>query len=109
MIKMSEPSSNSELIAAQNGSWGMFYSFPARLLSYIGAIAISAALFVFPSAIADSAENINHSILTMILVSTSAGFIHGTGFVPRTLLWKLLFSPLFAWPALLFSLIYILF
>lgn len=105
---MSKVKSNLELEQAVNSSWGMFYTFPARLLSYIGAIVITACLFIFPSSIASSADTINHTVLTLVLLGTSAGFIHGSGFVPRTLIWKILFSPLFAWPTLLFSLGYIL-
>lgn len=105
---MNKIAGNPELNEAVNGVWGIFYMFPSRLISYMGAIGITACLFIFPSAIADSAQSINHSVLSLILLSTSAGFIHGSGFVPRNLVWKVLFSPLFIWPAQLFSLYYIL-
>jgi len=101
-------SKNPELEAMQNGRWRMFYTFSARLLSYFGAIVVTGYLFMFPSSIASSAHEVNHLLLTLLLLGTSAGFIHGSGFIPRVLIFKLLFSPIFAWPALIFGVFYIL-
>ena len=101
-------SGNTDLQIMQAGRWGVFYTLPARLLSYAIAIVLTTYLFLFPNVLADSAASINHSLLTLLLLGTSAGFIHGSGFVPRLLIWKLLFSPLFAWPALVFGLWYVL-
>ena len=109
MSKALEPdnsANNPELSEMKDSPWGIFYSFPARLLSYAGAIAVTAYLFMFPSTIASSAANVNHMLLSLLLLGTSAGFIHGSGFVPRMIVWKILFSPLFAWPALIFGLVY---
>lgn len=100
-------SQNPELTEMQDSRWGKFYTFPARLLSYLSAILITGYLFSFPAAIATSANDVNHLLLTLLLLGTSAGFIHGSGFVPRTLIFRLLFSPLFAWPALIFGFIYL--
>ena len=97
---------NAELVEMKNSRWGVFYTFPSRLVSYAGAIIVTSYLFMFPSSIASSAADINHMLLTFLLLGTSAGFIHGSGFVPRMLIWKVLFSPLFAWPALIFGLVY---
>jgi len=100
-------SKNTELVAMQNSRWGMFYTFPARLLSYFSAIVITGYLFIFPTAIVSTEGHVDHLLLTLLLLGTSAGFIHGSGFIPRTLIFKLLFSPLFAWPALVFGFVYL--
>jgi predicted membrane protein len=105
---LEDPSTaNPELDLIKASRWGVFYTLPARLLSYLAAIAITAYLFVFPASIASSANDVNHLLLTLLLLGTSAGFIHGSGFVPQLLIFRILFSPLFAWPALLFGIIYL--
>jgi cyd operon protein YbgE len=98
---------NPELELMQASRWGIFYKFPARLLSYFTAIAITAYLFVSPNSITNAANEVNHLLLTLMLLGTSAGFIHGSGFVPQLLIFRILFSPLFAWPALLFGVVYL--
>ena len=49
----------------------------------------------------DANGHYNHSMLMLVMVGISGGFIHGVGFIPRFWLWKWLFSPYIAWPLMI--------
>jgi predicted membrane protein len=44
-----------------------------------------------------------HAILPLLLTGMSAGFVYGLGMRPRAMAWRLVFSPLIAWPLMAFG------
>jgi cyd operon protein YbgE len=73
------------------------YSFAARSLSFVMAVALSALILIYPKAIASSATEINHGMLSLWMWGIAAGFVHGVGFVPEHWLWRIVFGPQVAW------------
>lgn len=71
-----------------------------RFISMLLALIITALLFIFPGHIAGSLEELNHDYLMLLMLGLSVAFIHGMGFYPRFWLWKIIFSPYFAWGVL---------
>ncbi|MFT0212388.1 cyd operon YbgE family protein [Pseudomonas sp. F1_0610] len=68
-----------------------------RVISWLLATPMCLLLLVHPSAMLDSSGSYSHSLLMFVMLGVSGGFIHGVGFHPRHIIWKLLFHPLLAW------------
>jgi len=91
---------NADLQRMQVGAWwGLFYAAPFRTLSLLAALGLTAFILIYPKALVVAGQ-VNHGLLGLLMTGVAAGFVHGSGFVPRMLLWRLLFSPLVAWPLL---------
>lgn len=71
------------------------------IVSFMLALPLAAILLVYPSLMLDENGHYNHSILMLVMLGISGGFIYGVGFVPRWWLWKWLFSPLVSWPLMI--------
>ncbi len=71
-------------------------SWALRLVSLLLALTVSGLIFTYPKALGHA----NHGLLMLVMLGVSAGFVHGVGFVPRHLFWRMLFSPLIAWGAM---------
>jgi cyd operon protein YbgE len=58
------------------------------------AIALSIMLVgtLYPPLMADAAGRADHALASALMWAMSAGFVHGVGFVPRRLAWRLLFG-----------------
>lgn len=78
------------------------------LLSFLFAVPLAGVLLFHPALMLDDQGHYNHSLLMLVMVGISGGFIHGVGFIPRFWLWKWLFSPIVAYPLMLLG-YYILF
>jgi predicted membrane protein len=39
-----------------------------------------------------------HTIVSLVMLGMSAGFVHGLGMQPKAAIWRLAFSPWTAWP-----------
>ena len=70
---------------------------PLRLLSLALAIALSVLVLVYPRAVASSVSDVRHGLLSMMMWGIAAGFVHGVGFVPRLLPWRIAFHPITGW------------
>ena len=70
-------------------------------ISFLLALPLAAVLLIHPAMMLDANGHYNHSLLMMVMVGISGGFIYGVGFLPRFWLWKWLFSPWVAWPLML--------
>lgn len=70
----------------------------AMTVSFLLALPLAAILLVHPALMLDAQGNYNHSLLMLVMIGISGGFIHGVGFIPKFWLWKWLFSPYIAWP-----------
>ena len=68
-----------------------------RFISILLALLLSGLLLVNPNHIADSTASLDHGYLTILMIALSAAFVHGIGFEPRFCLWRVIFSPYFAW------------
>ncbi|MHA3090938.1 cyd operon YbgE family protein [Acinetobacter brisouii] len=68
------------------------------IVSFMLALPLAGILLVYPSLMLDANGHYNHSVLMLVMLGISGGFIYGVGFIPRWWLWKWLFSPLVAWP-----------
>lgn len=73
------------------------------LISFLMAIPLAGILLIHPSMILDDQGGYSHRALMFIMIGISGGFIHGVGFVPKFWLWKYVFSPIFAWPLMLYG------
>lgn len=89
---------NNDLIEAQSAPlWGWLYSLPARLFSLFGALGLVLLLTIVPNAVATSLSDVDHGLLTTMMLGVAAGLVHGVGFVPRSIFFKILFGPGIAW------------
>lgn len=71
-----------------------------RALSLLLAAPLALLLLIHPGAFVNDAGAYSHGLLMLTMLGISGGFVHGVGFVPRALPWRLLFSPWCAWPLL---------
>lgn len=71
--------------------------FPGRAVSFVLAIALAILILVYPGVIANSVSDVRHGLLSLLMWGIAAGFVHGTGFVPRTSVWRLIFNPALGW------------
>ncbi len=78
------------VIPYPNPAWSQF-------ISLLMAIATTALLFIYPRAVATSISEVNHGLLSLVMLGVAAGFIHGVGFVPRMIIWRIVFNPLVGW------------
>ena len=69
----------------------------ARLISFVLACALSVLIFIYPNAIATSVNDIQHSILMLIMWGISGGFVHGVGYIPVHRIWRILLGPPVSW------------
>ena len=70
----------------------------ARVLSFIFAIGLSVFILGFPQHIARETTDLDHGILSLIMLAMCGCFVHGVGFQPYNIVAKVLFSPLLCWP-----------
>ena len=68
-----------------------------RALSLLMAIPLSLVLLIHPASMLDADGRYSHSLLMLIMWGVAAGFVHGVGFEPRALAWRVMFHPLLAW------------
>lgn len=73
----------------------------AMIISFLLALPLAAILLVHPALMLDENGHYNHSLLMVVMIGISGGFIHGVGFIARFWLWKWLFSPYIAWPLMI--------
>ncbi len=84
---------------SQKDQWHLpfLYNAFARTLSLSVAGTLSLILTLYPQAVMQDNQPLDHSLLTLYMWGIAAGFVHGVGFVPRHIIWKILFSPVVAW------------
>jgi predicted membrane protein len=73
----------------------------ARGLSLVAAASLALSVTVYPRGLMHEGVLLNHSLLTLLMLGMSAGFVHGVGFDPDNRWIRLLLGPLVAWPILL--------
>jgi len=56
------------------------------------ALGVMLLVTVYPPALTDSAGRADHGLASLWMGAMSAGFVRGVGFIPRTRIWRLLFS-----------------
>lgn len=87
---LSEPGRGASRVPYFNPLW-------ARLLSLALAIGLSTLVLVYPRVIAETASDVRHGALTLLMWGIAAGFVHGVGFIPRLGIWRVTFHPLLGW------------
>lgn len=70
----------------------------ARLLSFLLAIALSVFILLFPQHIARDLTQLDHGLLSLVMLAMCGCFVHGIGFRPYNLVAKIAFSPVLCWP-----------
>ena len=75
-------------------------SLRSRAVSLVLAIGVSVTLLVFPYLLGSPPSPRVHALLPVLLFGVSGAWVHGLGFVPRRRVWRILFGPLVAWPAI---------
>lgn len=73
---------------------------PLPLISMMLAVTSLLMVLFWPKFLIETNGSVNHSFVTLVMLANSATFIHGIGYKPTTFAWRLLFTPLFAWPIL---------
>jgi len=68
----------------------------APMRMHLPSLAVALVIMVggtlYPPLMADAAGHADHRLAMALFWAMSAGFIRGVGFVPRDLLWRVLFS-----------------
>ena len=62
----------------------------ARAVSLLLASPLTLLLLIHPAAMLDSQGRYSHGLLMLVRLGISGGFVHGVGFDPRALHWRLL-------------------
>lgn len=75
----------------------------AMAISFLMALPLATVLLLHPAMMLDANGHYNHTVLMLVMIGISGGFIYGVGFLPRFWLWKWLFSPYVAWPLMLWG------
>ncbi|MBM3468873.1 MAG: hypothetical protein FJX71_05525 [Alphaproteobacteria bacterium] len=65
----------------------------SRLISLALAISLSSTLLFGAPLFTDKIQGSGRGILMLGLLGIAGGFIHGVGFVPRRLIFKIIFNP----------------
>jgi cyd operon protein YbgE len=68
-----------------------------RALSLLMAVPLSLVLLIHPALMLDANGHYSHSLLMLIMWGVAGGFVHGVGFEPRAMAWRVVFHPLLAW------------
>jgi cyd operon protein YbgE len=68
-----------------------------RVLSLLMAVPLSLVLLIHPASMLNAQGHYSHSLLMLIMWGVAAGYLHGVGFEPRALAWRVVFHPLLAW------------
>ena len=63
----------------------------AMAVSFLMALPLATVLLLHPAMMLDANGHYNHTVLMLVMIGISGGFIHGVGFLPRFWLWKWLF------------------
>ena len=66
-------------------------------LMFIG-IALSVFILLFPQHIARDLTELDHGLLSLVMLAMCGCFVHGIGFTPYNMVAKVMFSPLLCWP-----------
>lgn len=72
----------------------------ARLISLVLAAAVTVTLLVFPQVVGRQLTPAVHAVLPVLLLATSAAFVHGIGYRPERRWSRWLVRPLLIWPVL---------
>lgn len=76
----------------------------ARAVSLLAACAIVAVIVLYPRLIAETAKDVPHGFLVLLLIGMSCAWVHGFGFIAQNRILKIAFSPLVAWPVIVIGL-----
>lgn len=68
-----------------------------RALSLLMAVPLSLVLLLHPVMMLDAQGHYSHGLLSLMMWGIAAGYVHGVGFDPRALAWRVVFHPLMAW------------
>jgi predicted membrane protein len=79
----------------------------ARSISLLLASGLSVLILVYPQPLISNGQT-NHSLLMLLLLSCSLGFIHGVGFKLVNSIWRELTGPILSWPVMIYGLILML-
>lgn len=69
----------------------------SRILSLLLASPLTLIFLIHPALMLDADGKYSHGLLMLVMLGISSGFIHGVGFDPRGLVWRIVFHPLLGW------------
>lgn len=70
----------------------------ARSFSFLIAIGLSMFILLFPQHIARDLTELDHGLLSLVMLAMCGCFVHGVGFQPYNRMAKFMFSPIICWP-----------
>lgn len=85
-------------MAAERTPAEAFASRAARVVSFIAAVVLSGALFIYPRALGAEPDGAVYRALVMTMIGVCMAFAHGVGFKPANRWLRWCFSPVCAWP-----------
>ena len=85
----------------------LLQSSTAQYFSLLNAMVLSGLILLFPNALVAEDGHYSHGLLSLCMLGISAGFVFGTGFIPRNRVLRCLLGPYLAWPAMLLSYAYL--
>lgn len=68
-----------------------------RAVSLLMAVPLSLVLLIHPASMLDANGHYSHSVLMLVMWGVAGGFVHGVGFEPRAIAWRVAFHLLPAW------------
>lgn len=83
-------------MTAEAGSAPLRYNI-GRAVSLLMAVPLSLVLLIHPASMLDAHGHYSHSMLMLVMWGVAGGFVHGVGFEPRAMAWRVVFHPLPAW------------
>lgn len=83
-------------MTAEAGIAPLRYSI-GRAVSLLMAVPLSLVLLIHPASMLDANGHYSHRVLMLVMWGVAGGFVHGVGFEPRAMAWRLVFHPLPAW------------
>jgi len=83
-------------VTAEAGIAPLRYSI-GRAVSLLMAVPLSLVLLIHPASMLDANGHYSHRVLMLVMWGVAGGFVHGVGFEPRAMAWRLVFHPLPAW------------
>jgi len=69
-----------------------------RGLSFVLGVGLSIFILLFPQHVARDLTELDHGLLSLVMLAMCGCFVHGIGFVPYNIWAKVMFSPIVCWP-----------
>jgi len=70
----------------------------SRGFSFVLGVGLSVFILLFPQHVARDLTDLDHGLLSLVMLAMCGCFVHGIGFQPYNIWAKVIFSPIVCWP-----------